>query len=977
MFPQLRVRTGYSFRTVYGRMDEVFSRLKDIECTTVGIVESRGTWSHVRAEKEGKKRDTSILFGMEFDIISDDIEEPVMHKYKQQAWALAVDTRKFYNNTTMCIQNGGLFREQFGQMEGMIKFCGGAIERLRPEDFDYIDINPSSILVASKGVALHRQTGKPMVITSSNDMPEEKSKDFAYAWEVRSSVGLNTIATLNELWEQLQWCMTRAEFDAAVNNTVAVAESLKGIKLLQAPIIHTEGNMEELAREGMRFRLGNGNIKEWTPEYEARFKEEVHQIQMKKFESYFLVVADLVQYAKTQMLVGPARGSSAGSLVCYCLGITEVDPIEHDLLFQRFIDVSRSDFPDIDIDFADTKRHLVFDYLRNKYGEMNVSKMGNINTLKAASVMMQVSKKFLTPVSEAFSVRNSLIEYAAGDKRFGKSLVDTFEKTHSGQSFQKRFPEEARCMGDLEIHPSHTGVHAAAILVCNDPISDYCTVNADNVAQIDKPDSEYLNLLKIDALGLRTLGVISDSGCVDAATLYNLRLDDPEVLAVIDNDRVSGVFQFEGAAVRAVARMVDVDRFSRIDNLTALARPGPLASGMANRYALRATGKEPVVYEAPQLEPYLKETMGVFLYQEQIMAVVRDIGNFDWARTSAVRKAMSGSKGAEVINQHAGDFIKGAMSNGLTEEQSKTIWDEMVSFGAYGFNKSHSVSYAMITYWCCWMKVHHKLAFAAASLRQAKSDEQTLSILKELESEDVHYTPIDPDFSERNWTVADGRLIGGIQNAKGFGPVLAAKYIDARNKGSMTKKMRERLQNAEVKFSDLHESHTKWGFAYDNPKRIGVTSGMSIDEIGKVKDYENCLVIAKLVSKRVCDENEQIRVKKRGGKVKSGLTQFLDLFVIDDSTDTPFRFRIRPEKFPAMGQPIVDGAPKGTWFLIKAWKIGGLDMMIVKNIKQLTNEDLPDDSESEDGEEIARSEEELAEDYYYTEVNEDEPDSKD
>ena len=968
-FPQLRVRTGYTFRDVYGRMSEVFDRIKALECVDVGIVDARGTWSHVRSEKEGKKREVNVMFGMEFDIIADEESEPDTFKFKQQAWALAERTREFYTNTTACVQNSGLFRDQFGAMTGMIKFCGGAIDRLRIDDFDYIDINPSSILLAAKGVALHRATGKPMVITSKNDMPSEESKDFAYAWEVRTSVGLNTIASLAELYDQLKWVMSVEEFKEAVLNTYAVADRLKGITLPKAPIIHLEGDMVALAREGMEYRLKAGHIKEWTKEYEDRFVEEIHQIQLKEFDSYFLVVADLVRYAKTQMLVGPARGSSAGSLVCYCMGITEVDPIPHKLLFQRFIDVSRADLPDIDIDFADTKRHLVFDYLREKYGAANVSKMGNINTLKAASVMMQVCKRFLIPTHEAFVVRNSLIEYSSGDARYGKGLQDTFDQTAPGQSFTKRFPEAAKCMGDLEIHPSHTGVHAAAILVCNDPISDYCTVNADGVAQIDKPDSEYLNLLKIDALGLRTLGVISDTGCVDADTLYGLTMDDPAVLEVINKDRVSGIFQFEGQAVRSVARFVEVDRFSRIDNLTALARPGPLASGMAQKYIERCAGREPVEYEAPQLEPYLNETMGVFLYQEQIMAVVKDIGRFDWVRTSAIRKAMSGRKGEEYFNQQGADFVSGAMESGLEEEKAKQIWNEMVTFGSWGFNKSHSVSYAIITYWTCWMKVYHRLEFAAACLRQAKSDEQTIAILRELEHEGVDYTPIDPDFSQRNWTVADGRLIGGIQNAKGFGPVLAAKYIEAREKGTLTKQMRARLANAEIKFHDLHEAHTKWQFAYDNPSRIGVSSGNPIEDMRNVKDKDNCLVIAKLTKKVLADENEAIRIKKRGGIRKEGLTQFLDLMCVDDSTDTPIRFRIKPKLFPSMGKPIAEGAPKGTWFLIKAWKLPDIDMMIVKNIKQLTNEDMPDDEEAVNPEEeFVRSEEDLAVDYIYTET---------
>ncbi|WLW40878.1 error-prone DNA polymerase [Serratia phage KKP 3709] len=190
-----------------------------------------------------------------------------------------------------------------------------------------------------------------------------------------------------------------------------------------------------------------GHIKEWTQEYEDRFVEEIHQIQLKDFDSYFLVVADLVRFAKTKMLVGPARGSSAGSLVCYCLGITEVDPLPFHLLFQRFIDISRADLPDIDIDFEDTKRHLVFEYLQEKYGVDNVSKLGNINTLKAASVMAEVGKKFSIDAWQTDAVKNSLIEYSSGDARYGKGLQDTFSTTGPGQEFVAKYPAAARIYG--------------------------------------------------------------------------------------------------------------------------------------------------------------------------------------------------------------------------------------------------------------------------------------------------------------------------------------------------------------------------------------------------------------------------------------------------------------------------------------------------------------------------------------------------
>src|ERR1700741_5343203 len=498
--PQLRVRTGYSFREGYGRMPEVFDRLNELGAKTACVVDS-ATWSHVRFEQAAKKAEIQAGFGMEIPIIVGDGDPDA--KFKPKAWILGLDTVKMYHATSQSVRNRCMTAEEFLSLEGCLKFVGGASHRL--EDFTgfgqeihnpykdlYVDINPSSLTLAYENYQFAINHGLPMVITNYNDMPCINHADFAYAWEVRDSVGIRHLASEAEIWAQLRLVMPRSVFDQAVNNTYAIADKIKGISLKKAPLIHLEGDLVALCREGQASRLARGHIKEWTNEYEERLLEEIRQIQNKSFDSYFLVVADLVRFAKRHMLVGPARGSAAGSLVCYLLDITEVDPLPHDLLFQRFIDISRADLPDIDIDFADTKRYMVFDYLKGKESADNVAKLGNINTLKANSVMAQVGKKFNISFNETASVKNALIEYSSGDARYGKGLEDTFVGTEPGKEFRFKYPDAARCMSDLEIHPSHTGVHAAGILVCNDEVTDYCTVNEEGIAQIDKPDSEYL-----------------------------------------------------------------------------------------------------------------------------------------------------------------------------------------------------------------------------------------------------------------------------------------------------------------------------------------------------------------------------------------------------------------------------------------------------------------------------------------------------
>ena len=932
-FPQLRVRSGYSFREAYGRVPEVIARIKETGAKTFGLVDTN-TWGHVRFEQGAKKAELQMGFGVEVPIIT----EVNGAEFKPRAWMLATDTRAFYPLATLALQAKGLTPAQLQAARGVLRFPGGSVAASPdPAAFDYADVNPASLLGAVQSVEWARRHGMPMVLTSYNDMPTVAHRDFAHAWEVRESVAHRTIMTLDEIRGALGGILSPAEFDRAVEHTYAVEARLQGIALAKAPIISLEGDLDALCREGQASRLARGHIAEWTEEYESRLQMELEQIKLKQFESYFLMVSDLVRFAKQHMLVGPARGSSAGSLVCYLTEITEVDPIHHKLLFQRFIDVSRADLPDIDIDFPDTKRHMVFDYLKQKYGDANVSKLGNVITLQAATVLAQVGKRFGIPINDTQNVKRALIEYSSGDERWGKALHDTMENTDPGKQFRAQYPNAAACVADLELHPSHTGVHAAGMLVCNDPISEYCTVNAEGVACIDKPDAEYLNLLKMDILGLRTLGIIEDAGVVTSEQLYALKFDDQNVLDILNEDRVSGIFQFEGDAVRSVMRTIKIDHFEKIDNLTALARPGPLSSGMWKQYIACANGEQDVTYEDPLLEKFLSNTYGVFLYQEQIMGVVKEIGLFDWAKTSAIRKAMSGRKGEEYFNRMGDDFITGATSQGVPREVAQHIWKEMVTFGAWGFNKSHSLSYAIVTYWTMYLKRYYPLEFAAACLRSAKDDEQVIAILRELAKEGVQYTPIDPDHSDVNWVVADGRLIGGILNAKGYGAVKALSYVQKRNAGTLTEKERERLVNAEVKFSDLNEAHTRFGRYYDDPELIGVTSGREIINMKTANDGETHLVIARLNKKVLADENEAIRIKKRGGKVWKGPSQFIDLMCSDDSTDSSWRFRIRPENYEHMGKPIMEEAPIGSWFLIKGRKLGGLDMFIVKNIKRIDN----------------------------------------
>ena len=922
-FPQLRVRTEFSFGKVFGPVPVVARALMRLDCPVAGIVDD-GTWGHVRWSKELAKMGVRPIFGTELSI-------PMPNGLKPTAWLLGTELDAFYQLSTDARRANADVEALFASRgEGVLRFAGDALTD--PECFDYVDINPASPLRQRAAYALHKATGKPLVLTSYNAYPLPENKDAYLACVDRQTTAPQHLLSLAEMRAAFPW-LSKAEFKKAADNTAQVATRCASV-LDTAPIIKIAGDLTLLARAGMEERLRLGHISEWTPAYEARLERELAMIAKKEYESYFLVVADLVKWAKQRMLVGPARGSSAGSLVCYCLRITEVDPLVHELLFERFIDLTRNDLPDIDIDFTDSKREQVFTYLADKYGADRVARIGSINTLKPRSVMAKVCKKLGIPDHEKFDVLNVLIEYSSGDSRYGKGLEDTMAQTEPGKRFAEKYPE-ARLMSELENHASHSGVHAAGVIVCNNPVSHYCTVDENGVAQIDKPDAETLNLLKIDALGLRTLGVIEDSGVVTADELYALKLDDPEVLAVFNQRRYAGIFQFEGQAQRRVAAEVAITSFKQIDHCTALARPGPLGGGASQHYIARAAGREPVTYKHPSMAEYLGATMGVVLYQEQVMRIVREIGKFSWENTTAIRKAMSGRKGKEYFDQRGAEFVAGAASQGIPTRDATEMWAEICTFGAWGMNASHTVSYGIISYWCAWMKRYHPLEYAAACMRNAKDDEQALEVLRDIVAEGVEYSPFDIDKSREHWQAVDGKLLGGFMNLKGVGPAKARKAVMDRDNGKMTVAARGKLLELPVKFSDLYPLRNNYAGLYADPERFGCASGSTVMTANNFPDKGEVLWLCKVTKKELRDENETVRVGRRDGRRLEGPTLFADIFAADD-TGIPITLRIDRFNYEPMGRVALENLLVGEdVLLVRGKKIPNFAMVKVTRMKCL------------------------------------------
>lgn len=916
----LRIRTEFSYRLAYGPVPRVVQRLKEIGTTAAGIVDTAGTWGHVDWEKACETAGIHPMFGREWKINRGD-RNPVM-------WGLAEDMAAFYR-----VSSNPPTEEGWADVKGVIRFSGWALED--PETFDFIDVNPRSIRATKRAIALHKRTGKPIVVTADNSYPFPEDRGRYLAWNDGKQMTEQSISP-QEAMEAMFPQLDRAMIRSAWRTANEIAERTKDVRLRKSPPIEFGSDQQLLdqVEKGQRMRLERGHIKEWTQEYEERLKKEIDLVLEKGFRSYFLVVADLIIDAKKKMLVGPARGSSAGSLMCYLLEITEVDPMVHGLIFERFISQDRFDMPDIDIDFNDAKRHLVFEYLEEKYGQENTARIGSINRLQAKSAINHVCKKMGVPIGAGLKVANVLPIYSSGDSRYGKALEDTLVGTNPGKEFTQRYPEMS-VIKDLELHASHSGQHAAGFIVSNHPITEYCTVE-NGIAQLDKHGAEYLSLLKIDILGLRTLGVLEDCGIMNAQGFYDLSLDDPNVFQIFTDRKHSGIFQFEGATQRKVSNLLFIDSFKKLDHVTALARPGPLIGGGEKMYREREHGAE-IAYHHPTMKPYLEETKGVILYQEQVMQVVKEIGKFSWAETSFVRKAISGRKGKEFFDRQKENFKRGAAESKIDEETAERIWHELCNFGAWGMNKSHTVSYAIISYWCAWMKAYHPVEFAAAILRNAKDDEQVLEVLREMTQEGIQFIPFDPDLSEQSWSVKKGALVGGFNNLVGIGPSKAAAYVEKRRKEILTEKEKQGLRNKPLKFDSLVEAKDLWGKYYKDPDLLNVRG--RIVEFCDLKYRESGVVIFKMTGMKRRDQNEALLVGKRGYEM-AGQTLFLDMYGVDDSITRPATIRIKEKHWTSIGERLADRATKGDWFLVRGFWLGEFNMLIAEKIRCLSRPEI-------------------------------------
>ena len=933
----LRNRTEYCFRKSYGPLPAVIAACGG---DAVGIADS-GTWGHVAFSKACKAVGKKPIFGVEISVVEDATD-----RTRQPSNTMCFLARnnnglnEIYGLVTKSTSKDNFYyfprisySDLFDISDDVIIFSGthpvwGMMPLAKKETL-YIELNPMS---SRKALDFAKAKGFKTVATSDNYYPDVSDKK---AYEVL--VGRNKTDRTAPMHILNEWSWREAvpwAPEEALQNTYKIAEmcnaSLPTAKMIS---FQSEKSLRQLCIEGAPYRDIDLN----DEVYSKRLDRELEMIASKEFEDYFFVIADMIAYAKKHMLVGPARGSSAGSLVCYLTGITDVDPIEHDLLFERFIDVTRADLPDIDIDFQDDRREMVFEYLRNKYGAEKVAHLGTVSRYKAKSTIAEVAKELGIPSWEVNDLKGAIIERSGGDSRAAFCILDTFNELEIGKKILEKYPQ-IKIAAKMEYHARHSGIHAAGILVTDDPVSKYCSVSAQNgAAQIDKKDAEELNLLKIDALGLRTLSVLQD--VLDQVgwsrdKLLNLPKNDKAAFAVLNDERYAGIFQFEGYALQSVTKQMKVHDFEDIVAITALGRPGPLNSGGTTEYIKRHTGEAPVEYLHPLTEEITKVTNGVVVYQEQVMTIGRDVGKLSWEDVSSLRKAMSKSLGQEFFDTYFLKFKAGAAENGIEEDKARYIWDHINTMGSWAFNRSHAVAYGMVSFWCCALKSRFPLEFAAACLRNVKDGEQGIRLLREVVQEGLSYKPFDNFKSKINWSVQSGELIGGLIGIKGIGPKMAKDIVERRDlKQPLTPRQDKLLDQGQTPYDDIFECDRRFGHIKADPAAHKIVTPITDIQDLDANNPGTFVFFGKLKEKNLRDMNEIVNLQKRGGRRVENNNLWLNITLEDDTG--PIICTIDRFKYNRIGKQVVEDGRMGDWYLIKGQMKKGFRKIYVEKYRKM------------------------------------------
>jgi len=664
-----------------------------------------------------------------------------------------------------------------------------------------------------------------------------------------------------------------SEYPEAIENSIEIKDKCR--LEIETGILHfpdfpvPDGSshseyLRKLAKEGIQKRYGENPSKK----VEERLEYELSVIEKMGYAPFFLIVQDFINFAKNKGIeVGPGRGSAAGSIVSYATGITDIDPLKYDLIFERFLNIERVTMPDIDTDFCYERRQEVIDYVSRRYGSDHVAQIVTFGTMAARGAIRDVGRVLRIPLTEVDRIAKMIPVGPDSTIDGALASVKEFREAYNSDPVIKNLIDTAKTLEGLSRHAS---VHAAGVVISEKPLSEYVPLQNSGddqiVTQYSMKELEKIGLLKMDFLGLRNLTMIAHAVALiekdenKKIDIKNLPLDDKKTYELLAKGETVGVFQLEGQGMRALIKNLEPGKFEEVIALLALYRPGPLESGMVEDFVNRKKGTNKVTYELDELEPILKETYGVILYQEQVMQIASAIAGFTMGEADVLRYAMGKKNPLEMARQRD-KFITGAVKKGFPEKKAKDLFDLCEKFAGYGFNKSHSTAYAMISYQTAYLKANYPVEFMAALLTSVMGDTDKVSFyITESNKMGVKVLPPDVNESFKDFSSGKDSIRFGLAAIKNVGYGAIDSILDSRKKDGPFKSFKDFCARIDTRLVNKK--------VVESLIKSGAFGSLGISRAALLSKYES------IMSKAV-----------KNGTNKKQVSLFGDLEVIEGSSD--------------------------------------------------------------------------------------------
>ncbi|OGP49669.1 MAG: DNA polymerase III subunit alpha [Deltaproteobacteria bacterium RBG_13_43_22] len=856
-FVHLHLHTQYSLLDGEIRLKELFEKAQAFKLPAVAMTDHGNLFGMVEFYKQAQKHGLKPIIGCEVYVAPESRRQKESHPHQENAFHLVLlcKNEKGYRNLVKLVTQAyfegfyykpridrELLREYHKGLIAMTACLHGEIPsyllknnferalktaRELSEIFDqdrfYLELQKNDIpeqeIVNQGLLEIHQQLGIPIVATNDcHYLTQEEAKAHDVLLCIQTGKTVDDPNRLRFSTNQLyfkspeEMTMLFADLPEAIENTLHIADrcnlelTFGHSYLPRYPLPQEEtmdGRLKKEARSGLEERLAvKAQLNPAFPpsrykEYRDRLEKELSVITSTGFSGYFLVVSDYVRFAKGKGIpVGPGRGSGAGSLVAFSVKITDIDPLDYGLIFERFLNMERKELPDIDVDFCVERRDEVLKYITEKYGQEYVAQIITFGKMQARAVIRDVGRALNIPYGEVDKIAKlipSVLNITLSE------ALDMEPRLKELKESDPNIKELLTIAEALEGLPRHASTHAAGVVISPHPITEtvplYKGPKGETLTQYEMKSVQEMGLIKFDLLGLNNLTIIEytlraiERTHGQSVDLSLIPLDDPATYELLGRGDTTGVFQLESSGMKDLLIRSKPQNFEDLIALNALYRPGPLKSGMVDDYVRRKHREVPVAYPHPLLEEVLKETMGIIVYQEQVMQIAALMADYSMGEADTLRKAM-GKKIPEVMAQQRSRFLEGTKKRRIDQKKADDIFDKMETFGGYGFNKSHSAAYALITYQTAYLKAHYPLDFMVALMtsKMGNSAEVTKCIA-ECREKGIVVLPPDVNLSHLDFKVVEDKIRFGLAAVKNVGAGAIESILEARDKGGEFKSL--------------------------------------------------------------------------------------------------------------------------------------------------------------------------------------------